>query len=139
MEQGTETWFGRVGNVGMPYVACVAKADGLSILDDVGNAKNFWMPRQQVLAQNVNHQRPKAATKRNMLLGRDVLCAEYQQALAFEEGAAHGGESLIVERSRQIEVDDLAAERRVETVELKNCSFWHFLHSLTSHYPRTTV
>jgi hypothetical protein len=110
----------------MPDVACVAQADGLAVLDDVGNAKNFWMPRQQVLAQNVNHQRPEAATKRNMLLGRDVLRAEHQQALAFEEGAVHGGERLIVERSRQIEVDDLATERRVETVELTNCAFGHF-------------
>ena len=83
------------------------------------------MPRQQVLAQNVNHQRPEATTKRNMLLGRDVLRAEHQQTFGFEEGTAHGGESLIVERPRKIEVDDLAAERRVETVELKNCSFGH--------------
>ena len=83
----------------MPDGASVPEPDGLAILNDVGYSKNLRMPREQVLAQNVNHQRPEAPAKLNMLFGRNGLCAKHQQTVVFKEGTSHCGERVIVQRS----------------------------------------
>ena len=63
----------------------------------------------------MDRERTEAAAEGDVLLGRDVLIAQHEHALAVEKAAPHRREGRVVERLRQVEADDLGPERRRET------------------------
>ena len=97
----------------MPKLTGIAQADGLTVLDDVGDDENLRVIGQQKLLEHVDLQRAETAAEGDLLLGRDALVTEYKQGV-IEMGAMDTGEVVITERPGQIQADDLGAHGRIE-------------------------
>jgi len=93
----------------MPEVARVAEADGLAVLDDVGDDEDFRLPLQLELVQHVDLQRAEAAAERDLLRGRDALVAE-DQHVVVQVRAMDAAEVGLVQWLVQVQPDDLGGE-----------------------------
>jgi hypothetical protein len=81
----------------------------LAVFDDVGNDEDFRMPGQQELLEHVDLQHAESATEGDLLLRGNALVAEHHDVMV-KVRAVDAGEVLIVDRSGQIETDDLGTD-----------------------------
>ena len=91
-------------------MAGVAQADRLAVLADVRHDQHLRVARQLEIAQHVDLQLAETAAERHLLGGRDVPVAKYQHVVV-EVGAVQALEVFRTERTRQVETDDLGAQR----------------------------
>jgi hypothetical protein len=91
----------------MPVRAGIDQADGLAILDHVGDDQDLRMPGQVEAVQHVHLQRTEAAAEVDVLLRRDALVAEHHHPM-LDQGAADARQLLRRDRQVQVQADDFA-------------------------------
>ncbi|MOA39018.1 hypothetical protein D3C78_1607640 [compost metagenome] len=94
----------------MPELAGIPEADRLTVLDDVGDDEDFRMAGEQELLEHVDLQLAEQSTEGDLLLGRDVLVTEHQQAVV-QMRKVEVGEIFRIERAGQIQPDDFRTQR----------------------------
>src|SRR3546814_2029600 len=120
-----------VGQVGVPGMAAVDDALRLAVLGHVREHQNLVVLGQQILAKNVRLQVTEAAAESDLLVRRQGLVAEDEEAVGVE-GVAHPREIGIVDRPGQIQADDLRAEYGRERRDGEG-------HEQISDYVRTII
>jgi hypothetical protein len=98
-----------VGHVGVPVLAGIGEAEGLAVLDDVGERHHLGMRRVLEGVRDVDLERAEAAGKRLERGGIEMLAGEAQDAVAAERRQQHA-EFRIAERLRQVHAVDGGAE-----------------------------
>ena len=65
----------------MPELASIAQTDGLTVLDDVGDAEDLRVITEQELPEHMDLQWAKTAAEGDLLFGGDTLVTEHQQRM----------------------------------------------------------
>ncbi|MNS07339.1 hypothetical protein D3C72_387800 [compost metagenome] len=76
------------------------------------------MVRQQKLLEHMDLQHAKSAAEIDLLLRGYALVAEHHHVM-IQVRAVNAGEVLIIDRTGQIETDDLGAYRAVERADVE--------------------
>ena len=90
----------------MPELARIPQADGLAILDDIGDDQDFRMVSQQELFEYMDLQHAEATAKGNLLLGSDTLVTK-DHDMMIEVRAMNPRKVMVIDRSGQIQAYDL--------------------------------
>ena len=102
----------------MPELAGIAQADGLAVLDDVGNDQDFRMPGQLELLEHMDLQHAETAAEIDLLFGGNALVAEHHHVM-IQVRAVDAGEVLVIDRAGQIETDDFGTHRAAERADFE--------------------
>ncbi|CFW28885.1 Uncharacterised protein [Bordetella pertussis] len=113
MQQRTQAGQRLIRDIRMPVFAGVAQADRRAVLDDVGHHQDFRVMRKVELMQHMDHQAAEAAAEIDVLPGRDALVAKHHQVM-IQVRTAHAGKIGGTQRTRQVDADDLRAQRVVQ-------------------------
>jgi hypothetical protein len=103
----------------MPELAGVTETDVLAVLDDVGNDENFRVIGQQELLEHVDLQHAKATAEIDLLLRGDLLIAK-DHDVVIQVRAVNAREVLIIDRSAEVEANDLGADGTAEWTNFEN-------------------
>jgi hypothetical protein len=100
---------GTVGEVGMPHRPAVRDADVSSVLAPGGDEQDLRVTGQDGVVGRMLVQRAETPGEGDLLPRRNPLVPEHQHQM-LEMRPVYLLEDLVVERLRQVEVDDLGAE-----------------------------
>ena len=80
----------------MPELARIPQADGLAILDDIGDDQDLGVVGQQELFEHMDLQHAETAAEGDLLFGGDALVAEHDDVMV-QVCAVDAGEVLLVD------------------------------------------
>ncbi len=118
MQHGAEARQLLVRQVRVPELAGIAKADILTVLDDVGDDQDFRVAGKQKLLEHMDLQLAKAAAEGDLLFRADALVTEHQH-MVVEVGAMNTGEILGADRPGQVQANELGADGTGERADFE--------------------
>ena len=107
----------------MPEFTRITQADGLAVLDDVGDDQDFRVVGQQELFEHVDLQHAEAAAEGDLLFGGDALVAEHYDVV-IQMRAVDAREVCVVDRAGQVQANDLGADAAGQWANLEGLGGW---------------
>ena len=101
----------------MPVPPRIGDADGLAVFPLVGNAGDLRVSRKLEIGQHMDRQLTEAFGKRDMVIRRDVLVADDNDAVV-QQRPVQGRGLCVVILPRQIRADDFRAQHIRQPVYL---------------------
>jgi len=118
MQHRAQAWQFFIRQVRVPEFTRIAQADGLTVLNDVGDDKNFRVTGQQKLLEHMDLQDAEATAEVDLLLRGNALVTKHQNVM-FQMSAMDTRKVLVTDRQRQIQTDDLGSHGAVERADVE--------------------
>src|SRR5689334_7971163 len=119
IEQRAAGRFLQVTQVRVPEQAGILRADGLAVLEYVGDHEQLGEAGTAAILAHVDLELAKAAAERDVLLGRELLVAEIHD-FVFVEQLDDLAEDGVVEVFRKVDTENFDAERGFGALDIEH-------------------
>jgi hypothetical protein len=123
VERRARAWRFSIRRIGVPDrdPARVGESDRLASIENVRDHQDFRVSGEQVLLEDMDLELTEPPAERDLLVGRQLLIAKDDDRMLVIR-VAHALERRRVELTRQIDADDLGADRRIAAAESRSSS-----------------